>query len=114
MSRHLKDPIGIGNPATAILMWKPFNSAKMEIHVVRYKASRESTEGYSKSIVPEITTSSEKDWFQQAEHYMQVPKGRDQVSRGVSAPCRHARPVANVLWKPLKFGKRRNGRLGTS
>ena len=37
MSRHLKDPIGTGNPATAILLWKPFNSAKMEIHVVRYK-----------------------------------------------------------------------------
>ena len=35
MSRHLKDPIGTGNSATAILMWEPFNSAKMEIHVVR-------------------------------------------------------------------------------
>ena len=34
---------------------------------------------------------------------MQVPKGRDQVSGGVSVPCRHATPVANVLWKPLKF-----------
>ena len=28
MSRHFKDPIGTGNSATAILMWKPFNSAK--------------------------------------------------------------------------------------
>ena len=34
-----------------------------------------------------ITTSSEKDWSQQVEH-MQVPKERDQVSGGVSAPCR--------------------------
>ena len=33
---------------------------------------------------------------------MQVPKGRDQVSGGVSVPCRHATPVANVLWKHLK------------
>ena len=49
-----------------------------------------------------ITTSSEKDWSQQVEH-MQVPKRRDQVSGGVSVPCRHATPVANVLWKPLKI-----------
>ena len=27
--------------------------------------------------------------------------GQDQVSGGVSVPCRHAAPVANVLWKPL-------------
>ena len=38
--------------------------------------------------------------------------GRDQVSRGVSVPCQHATPVANVLWKPLisqlkvEFGKK--------
>ena len=38
-----------------------------------------------------ITTSSEKDWSQQLEH-MQVPKGMDQVSGGVSVPCRHATP----------------------
>ena len=31
-------------------------------------------------------TSSTKDWSQQVEH-MQVPKGRDQVSGGVSVPC---------------------------
>ena len=43
-----------------------------------------------------------KHWSQQVEH-MQVPKGRDQVSGGVSVPCRHATPVANVLWKPLKI-----------
>ena len=34
---------------------------------------------------------------------MQVPKGRDQVSGGVSVPCRHATPVADALWKPI-FG----------
>ena len=27
--------------------------------------------------------------------------GKDQVSGGVSVPCWHAAPVANVLWKPL-------------
>ena len=42
------------------------------------------------------------DWSQHVEH-MQVPKGRDQVSGGVSVPCQHATPVADVLWKPLKF-----------
>ena len=36
------------------------------------------------------------DWSQQVEH-MQVPKGRDQVSGGVSVPCRHATPVATPL-----------------
>ena len=41
-----------------------------------------------------ITTSSEKDWSQQVEH-MQVQKGRDQVSGGVSVPCRHATPVTS-------------------
>ena len=35
---------------------------------------------------------------------MQVPKGRDQVSGGVSVPCRHATPVAGALWKPM-FGE---------
>ena len=38
----------------------------------------------------------------QVEH-KQVPKGRDQVSGGVSVPCRHATPFANVQWKPLKI-----------
>ena len=56
-------------------------------------------------------TSSEKDWSQQVEH-MQVPKGRDQVSGGVSVPCRHATPVADVQWKPIfsnvKFNKKSN------
>ena len=32
---------------------------------------------------------------------MQVPKGRDQVSGGVSVPCRHATPVADALCKPI-------------
>ena len=27
--------------------------------------------------------------------------GQDQVSGGVSVPCRHATPVANALWKPI-------------
>ena len=35
--------------------------------------------------------------------------GQDQVSGGVSVPCRHATAVADALWKPvfsnnLKFG----------
>ena len=37
--------------------------------------------------------------------------GQDQVSGGVSVPCRHATPVADVLRKPIfsnnvKFGKK--------
>ena len=32
---------------------------------------------------------------------MQVQKGRDQVSGGVSVPCRHATPVTDALWKPI-------------
>ena len=43
-----------------------------------------------------------KDWSQQVKH-MQIQKGRDQVSGGVSIRCRHATPVANFLWKPLKI-----------
>ena len=35
--------------------------------------------------------------------------GQDQVSGGVSVPCRHATPVADALWKPIfsnvKFSK---------
>ena len=36
--------------------------------------------------------------------------GQDQVSGGVSVPCRHTTPVADGLWKPIfsnnvKFGK---------
>ena len=39
--------------------------------------------------------------------------GQDQVSGGVSVPCRHATPVANALWKPIfsnnvKVGKKSN------
>ena len=29
--------------------------------------------------------------------------GQDQVSGGVSVPCRHATPVTDALWKPI-FG----------
>ena len=37
--------------------------------------------------------------------------GQDQVSGGVSVPCRHATPVADALWKPIfsnyvKVGKK--------
>ena len=43
---------------------------------------------------------------------MQVPKGRDQVSGGVSVPCQHDTPVADVPWKPIfsdvKFSKESN------
>ena len=43
---------------------------------------------------------------------MQVPKGRDQVSGGVSVPCQHATPVADAPWKPIisnvKFSKKSN------
>ena len=67
------------------------------------KQDRESTEGYSKSIVQKNNDKVRKrDWSQQEEH-IQVPKGPDQVSGGVSVPCRHATPVVNVLWKPLKI-----------
>ena len=38
-------------------------------------------------------------WSQQVE---QVPKV-SQVSGGVSVPCRHATPVANVVLKPFKI-----------
>ena len=30
--------------------------------------------------------------------------GQDQVSGGVSVPCRHATPAAYALWKPI-FGE---------
>ena len=39
-------------------------------------------------------------WCQHVEH-TQIQKGQDQVSEGVSVACRHATPVASVLWKPL-------------
>ena len=36
---------------------------------------------------------------------MQVPKGRDQVSGGVSVPRRHATPVANVKHMQVPKGR---------
>ena len=60
------------------------------------KQNWESTEGYSKSIARKNNDKfGKKDWSQQVEH-MQVPKGRDQVSVGVSVLCRHATPVAEI------------------
>ena len=50
-------------------------------------------------------TSFEKDWSQQVEH-RQVPNGRDQVSGGVSVPCRHATLFANALWKTSHIHER--------
>ena len=42
--------------------------------------------------------------------------GQDQVSGGVSVPCRHATPIADVQWKPIfsnvKFSKRSNQEKG--
>ena len=68
------------------------------------KQNREITEGYSKSIVRDYSDKfgKKKNWLQHVEH-MQVPKVRDQLSGGVSVPCRHVTPVANVIWKPLKI-----------
>ena len=43
--------------------------------------------------------------------------GQDQVSGGVSVPCRYATPVADALWKPMysynvKVGKKsRQGKV---
>ena len=38
--------------------------------------------------------------------------GQDQVSGGVSVPCRHATPVADAPWKPIfsnvEFNKKSN------
>ena len=56
----------------------------------------------SASVLLYFTYSKIEKVPQQVEH-MQVPKGRDQVSGGVSVPCQNATPVANVLWKPLKI-----------
>ena len=33
--------------------------------------------------------------------YASPKVGQDQVSGGVSVPCRHATPVADALWKPI-------------
>ena len=44
----------------------------------------------------------ECQWSQQ-ENICKSQMGQDQVSEGVSVPCRHATPVANVLSKPLKI-----------
>ena len=70
------------------------------------KQNRESTEEYSESIVRKKRQVRKKDRYQQVEH-MQVPKGRDQVSGGVSVPCWHATPVTDALWK-LIFGEMSN------
>ena len=44
--------------------------------------------------------------------YASPKVGQDQVSGGVSVPCRHATPVADAPWKPLisnvKFSKKSN------
>ena len=43
--------------------------------------------------------------------------GQDQVSGGVSVPCRHATPVVDAIWKHIfsnnvKLGKREKGGKG--
>ena len=64
------------------------------------KKQKGSTEGCSKFKSPETRQVQER-LVSTLEH-IQVPKvGQDQVSGGVSVPCRHATPVADVLLKPV-------------
>ena len=78
------------------------NVYRNDIEVCRKKSCKqngESTEEYSKSIVRKNNdTFRKKDWSQQVKT-MQVPKGQDQMSGGVSVPCHHAKSVANAPWK---------------
>ena len=72
-----------------------------------------STEGCSKLKSPE-TRQVQEILVSLNIRTLASPKvGQDQVSGGVSVPCRHATPVANALWKPIfsknvKVGKKSN------
>ena len=93
------------NPcANSTLKWPTLRQkSDLQIFVIHTPSKIEKVpRGIRRAYSGKLTTSSEKDWSQRVEH-MQVPKGRDQVSGGVSVPCRHVKPVANVLSKPLKF-----------
>ena len=80
------------------------NSCYVSSFRIWKKQNRESTEGYSKNIVRKNNDKfGKRIGLDKYNIYMQVPKGRDQVSGGISVPCRHATPVANVLWKSLKI-----------
>ena len=78
------------------------SNARRIINVTFYNATSRKYRGIFEEHSPENYDHFGKDWSQQVEN-MQVPKGRDQVTGGVSVPCRHATSVANVLWKPLKI-----------
>ena len=76
---------------------------KLEFPIFWYEAKSKKYRGIFEEHSPEKNNDKfGKGWSQQVEH-MQVPKGLDQLSGGVSIHCRHATPVANVLWKPLKI-----------
>ena len=63
--------------------------------------NRENTEGFSNCIVWKNTDKFGKRIGLNKQSICKSQMGRDQVSGGVSVPCRHATPVANVLRKPL-------------
>ena len=77
------------------------------------KQNRKSIKGCSKCIVPppkkKKKKTNEKFWKRIGLNKNNMCKSqmeRDRVSGGVSVPCRHAKPVANALWKPLRYHKK--------
>ena len=59
-----------------------------------------STEGCPKLKSPE-TRQAQEILVSTLEHLQAPEVGQDQVSGGVSVPCRHATPAADALWKPI-------------
>ena len=76
----------------------------MLVHVKNsrlFSQNRESTKVCSKCIVRIIISSLKRRICLNKYTMCKSQIGRDQVSGGVTVPCRHATPVANALWKPL-------------
>ena len=74
----------------------------ISIHILGgLKAKSRKYRGMFEEHSPEkLRQARKKDWSQQEEH-MQVPKGRDQVSGGVSVPCWHSTPMYTPFQPPL-------------
>ena len=74
------------------------------------KQNQESIEVCSKCMIQKkITINSDKGLVSTSINICKPLMGRNQVSGGVSVPCRRATSVADALWKPILSNKAKIG-----
>ena len=95
--RRSKRPL-LASRTRCNVLWKP---PKFGCKVKIGNRQKRSNEGCSKFKGPETRQVQERLVSTLIRTHASPKVGQDQVSGGVSVPCRHVTPVAGALWKPI-------------